>query len=209
MGLVAGSSGNASVRLSGDRYAGMVLITPTGQSYRDMAPEDTVVIDLDGEPVDGEPGEGRYASSSETATHLGIYKVRGDVGAILHTHSIYASVAAVAGMEIPPILDEMVVKLGGPVRVAEYAFPSTEELAKCACQALEGRNAVLLRNHGVVGVGRTQREALEVCQLVERAAQIFVYASMLGRANPLPPEIVSLEQELFRMQMMTRPAPSG
>jgi L-fuculose-phosphate aldolase len=200
MGLVAGSSGNASIRLSGDRYAGTVLITPTRRPYRELGPEDMVVIDLEGETVAGE-----HAPSSETATHLGIYSARGDVGAILHTHSIYASVAAVAGMEIPPILDEMVVKLGGPVSVAEYAFPSTEELAQRACHALDDRNAVLLRNHGVVGVGWTRWEALEVCQLVERAAQIFVYSSMLGRANPLPPDIVRIEQELFRMQRMTRP----
>lgn len=197
-GLVAGSSGNASVRLSGDRYGDAVLITPTSLPYRNLGPKDMVVIDLEGEPVDGE-----HAPSSETAIHLGIYKTRGDVGAILHTHSIYASVAAVAGMEIPPILDEMVVKLGGPVKVAEYAFPSTEELAQRACEALEDRNAVLLRNHGVVGVGRTRWEAFEACQLVERAAQIFVYASMLGRANLLAPEIVNMEQELFRMQRMT------
>ena len=200
MGLVSGSSGNASIRLSGDRYAGTVLITPTSRPYRELGPEDMVVIDLEGETV-----VGKHAPSSETATHLGIYSARGDVGAILHTHSIYASVAAVAGMEIPPILDEMVVKLGGPVSVAEYAFPSTEELAQRACHALDDRNAVLLRNHGVVGVGRTRWEALEVCQLVERAAQIFVYSSMLGRANPLPPDIVRIEQELFRMQRMTRP----
>ena len=198
--LVAGSSGNASMRLSGDCSTGIVLITPTSRPYRELSPEDMVVIDLEGETVAGE-----HAPSSETATHLAIYKARGEVGAILHTHSIYASVAAVAGMEIPPILDEMVVKLGGEIRVADYAFPSTEELAQRACHALEDRNAVLLRNHGLVGVGRTRWEALEVCQLVERAAQIFVHASMLGRANPLPPEIVGIEQELFRMQRMTPP----
>lgn len=202
LGLVAGSSGNASMRLSGDKYAGRLLVTPIGRSYRELGPEDMVVIDLEGETIEGE-----HAPSSETATHLGIYRARGDVGSVLHTHSIYASVAAVTGMEIPPILDEMVVKLGGGVKVAEYAFPSTEELAQQACHALGDRNAVLLRNHGLVGVGRTRWEALEVCQLVERAAQIFVYATMLGRANPLPPEIVNIELELFRMQRMTLPTP--
>jgi L-fuculose-phosphate aldolase len=118
----------------------------------------------------------------------------------MHTHSLYASVAAVAGMEIPPIVDEMVIKIGGSVRVAEYAFPSTEELAQRATESLGDRNAVLLRNHGLVGVGRTSWEALDTCLMVERVAQIFVYASLLGRASTLPPEIIEIEKELFRMQ---------
>ena len=84
--------------------------------------------------------------------------------------------------------------------MAEYAFPSTEELARNASHALGDRNAVLLRNHGMVGVGRTSWEALDICQMVERVAQIFVYTSLLGRALTLPPEIIEMEQELYRMQ---------
>ena len=200
-GLVAGSSGNASLRVSGNQPfqgqgdGGLVLITPTRRPYRQLNPGDLVVIDLEGEPVEGD-----LIPSSETATHLTLYKARRDIGAIIHTHSLYASVAAVAGLEIPPLVDEMVIKVGGSVKIAEYAFPSTEELAQRACQALGDRNAVLLRNHGLVGVGQTSWEALEVCQLVERVAQIFIYASLLGKAVPLPPEIVEMEQELFRMQ---------
>ena len=192
-GLVSGSSGNTSLRLSGD--GDKVLITPSGRPYRQLDPEDLVVIDLDGEPVEGD-----LLPSSEAALHLTLYKARQDIGAIMHTHSLYASVAAVAGLEIPPIVDEMVIKIGGSVRVAEYAFPSTEELAQRASQSLGDRNAVLLRNHGLVGVGRTLWEALDMCQMVERVAQIFVYASLLGRASTLPPEIIEVEKELFRMQ---------
>ena len=192
-GLVSGSSGNTSLRLSGD--GDKVLITPSGRPYRQLDPEDLVVIDLDGEPVEGD-----LLPSSEAALHLTLYKARQDIGAIMHTHSLYASVAAVAGLEIPPIVDEMVIKIGGSVRVAEYAFPSTEELAQRASQSLGDRNAVLLRNHGLVGVGRTSWEALDMCQMVERVAQIFVYASLLGRASTLPPEIIEVEKELFRMQ---------
>ena len=194
-GLVAGSSGNASLRLPGDGDMGYVLITPSGRPYRQLAPEDMVVIDLDGGPVEGD-----LLPSSEAALHLALYKARQDVEAIIHTHSLYASVAAVSGLEIPPIVDEMVIKVGGSVRVAEYAFPSTEELAQSASHALGNRNAVLLRNHGMVGVGRTSWEALDMCQMVERVAQIFVYASLLGRALTLPSEIIEMEQELFRMQ---------
>ena len=198
-GLVSGSSGNASLRLSQDGVGGLVLITPTGRSYGQLEPGDLVVIDLEGEAVEGD-----LSPSFESALHLTLYEARKDVGAILHTHSLFASVAAVAGLEIPPVVDEMVMSVGGSVRVAEYGFPSTEELAQRACWALGERNAVLLRNHGLVGVGRSPLEALNVCQLVERVAQIFVYASLLGKADPLPPEIVEMEGELFRMQRTAR-----
>ena len=198
-GLVAGSSGNASMRLSGNQDEGLVLITPINRPYRLLKPEDLAVIDLEGEPVEED-----LFPSSETALHLALYKTREDIGAIIHTHSLFASVAAVGGLEIPPLVDEMVIKVGGSVRVAEYAFPSTEDLADNANLALEDRNAVLLRNHGLVGVDRTPWEALEVCQLVERVAQIFVYASLLGKAAPLSPEVVKLERELFVMQRTAR-----
>ena len=90
------------------------------------------------------------------------------------------------------------------MEVAEYAFPSSEELAERACLALGERNAVLLRNHGMVGVGGTPAEALEVCRLVERVAQIFVFASLLGKASPLPPEIIKIERELFLMSRQAK-----
>ena len=202
-GLVAGSSGNASLRLSDGGTEGLILITPWGRPYRELGPSDLVVVDLEGEPVEGDA-----LPSSETALHLTLYKDRQDIGSILHTHSPFASVAAVAGLDIPPVVDEMVLSLGGSVRVAEYGFPSTHELAERARRALGERNAVLLRNHGLVGVGRAAWEALDVCLLVERVAQIFIHASLLGNASSLPPEIVGMEQQLFRMQRNS-PSTSG
>ena len=198
-GLVAGASGNASLQLQGRAEGALVLITPSNRPYAQMGPEDLVVIDLGGEQVEGE-----LMPSSETALHLKLYKTRPDIRVVVHTHSIFASVAAVAGMAIPPVVDEMVIKVGGSVEVAEYAFPSSEELAERACLALGERNAVLLRNHGMVGVGGTLAEALEVCRLVERVAQIFVFASLLGKASPLPPEIIEIGRELFLMSRQAK-----
>ena len=198
-GLVAGASGNASLQLQGRAEGALVLITPSNRPYAQMGPEDLVVIGLGGEQVEGE-----LMPSSETALHLKLYKTRPDIRVVVHTHSIFASVAAVAGMAIPPVVDEMVIKVGGSVEVAEYAFPSSEELAERACLALGERNAVLLRNHGMVGVGGTPAEALEVCRLVERVAQIFVFASLLGKASPLPPEIIKIERELFLMSRQAK-----
>ena len=195
LGLVEGSSGNASLRLSGAGAQRFVLITPTLRPYRCLEPEDLTVVDLEGDQVEGD-----LPPTSETALHLKLYEARDDIGAIIHTHSTFASVAAVAGLEIPPVVDEMVIKVGGSVKVSDYGFPSSEELAQRACLALGDRNAVLLRNHGLVGVGLSLRGALEVCQLVERVAKIFFYALQLGKANSLPPEIIELERQLFLMQ---------
>ena len=202
LGLVSGSNGNASMRLislPGRAKAAdggsLVLITPAGIPYRRLGPGDLAVIDLEGEPVEGD-----LPPSTEAATHLTLYRAREDIGAIVHTHSIFASVAAVAGEEIPPLVDEMVIKVGGSVKVAEYGFPSTEELAQRALDALGDRNALLLRNHGLVAVGPTPWEALEMCQLVENVARIFLYASLLEKANTLPPEIIEMEERLFEMQ---------
>jgi L-fuculose-phosphate aldolase len=194
--LVSAYSGNASLRLEGNGSEGLLLVTPTHHPYYRLQPEELVVVNLEGEPV----GENGLKPSSETRLHLEIYKQRDDVAAVVHTHSVYASAAAVAGREIPPIIDEMIFTLGGSVRIGDYAFPGTHELAVAAARALGDRNAALLRNHGVVGVGPNIWEALEVCDLVERLAQIFVLSQVFGPggANPLPPDIIELEQQLFQ-----------
>ena len=148
----------------------------------------------------GEPVEEDLPPSSESALHLGIYRGRPDVGCVVHSHPIYSTVAAVAGREIPPLIDEVVIKIGGPIPIAEYGFPGTEELAEKALTALDDGMAVLLRHHGLITVGRTPAEALENSLLVERLAQIFLYTTLLGAAHPLPEETVEIEKELYRMK---------
>ncbi|MDA1349356.1 MAG: class II aldolase/adducin family protein [Chloroflexi bacterium] len=192
-GLVSGSSGNVSVRLPGPQE--LFAITPLGKPLSGLGIDDIVVADFDIEPVEGE-----LTPSSETLLHVSAYRSRPDVGAVIHTHSLYASVAAVAGLEIPPLIDEMVMTIGGPIRLSRYAFPGTQVLADNVLEALGDRNAALIRNHGAVGVGRDLREALDVCSLVERAAQIYLQASLLGKVNVLPIEVIETQMELFRMR---------
>lgn len=194
-GLVSGMSGNVSMRLKEPGGGLRVAITPSQRPYETLRPEDVVIVDAQGDPVEGD-----MTPSSETLLHLGIYRARPDVGAVMHTHSVYASVLAVAALALPPIIDEMVAVIGGAIEVADYGFPGSEELAERACRALGERNAVFLRNHGLAGAGRTPEDALAVCELVERASQIYVLASLLGKAHALAPEVVSVEQDLFRMR---------
>ena len=195
-GLVGAYSGNTSLRLTGAGDDSLLLVTPTHHPYYRLQPDELVVVNLDGEPVSPAP----MAPSSETRLHLEIYRQRPDVHAVAHTHSIYASVAAVIGRDIPPLIDEMLMTIGGPIKVSKYAFPGTQELAEQAYEALGDRNAALLRNHGAVGVGPDIWEALEVCDLVERLAQIFVLARNFGprAAAPLPEDAVATEMQLFR-----------
>ena len=190
-------AGHPSYRVFSGRvfYEGkdLLAITPSQRPYSSLSPEDILVVDFDGEPVEGD-----LVPSSETMIHVHVYQARPDVHAVVHAHPVFCSVAAVADLEIPPIIDELVILVGGVVKVADYAFPGTRELAASACRALGQRNAVLLRNHGMVAVGRDLAAALETCQLVERAAQVYVMARILGQAHPLPPEAVAAEEELFR-----------
>ena len=196
LGLVVGTSGNVSVRVRGTAEGGgLMAITPSNVGYDILKAEDVLVTDMDVEPVEGDG-----VPSSESLLHAEIYRRRGDVGAVMHTHSAYATAAAVAGVEIPPIIDEMVLVVGGGVRVSEYAFPSSERLAENVCEALGGRNAALIRNHGVVGVGADLREALRACEMVEHAARVMVYSTLLGGAKTLPADVVEAELALFEMR---------
>ena len=196
LGLVTGSSGNVSMRLRrDDDIRELLAVTPSGKPYATLKDEDIVITDFDVEPVEGE-----LTPSSETLLHVAVYRARPDVQAVIHTHSVFSSVAAVAGLDIPPIIDEMMITIGGPIKVSRYAFPGSQELADNVCAALDERNGALIRNHGAVGAGRDLREALDVCALVERVAQIFIYASMLGKANTLPSEVIEAELSIYRMR---------
>ena len=193
--LVSGTSGNVSARLSD----GLMAITPMGKSYDGMSAEDIVVLDCDLNPVEGD-----LMPSSESLLHVAIYAARPDVGGIVHTHAVYSSAVAAAGLAIPPIIDEMVVNLGGAVRVSEYAPPASETVAERVCDALGNRDAALIRNHGAVGVGADPEAALKASILTERAAKIFVLSSILGSPTTLPDEVVASEAAIFEMRRAAR-----
>jgi L-fuculose-phosphate aldolase len=197
-GLVSGASGNVSRRMrppdGGAPGGELVAITASSVPYHRFSASDVVVVDFDVEPVWGDA-----VPSSEALLHLAIYRARRDVGAVIHTHSLYASAFAVAGRQIPPILDEQVLTLGGPVEVAEYGASASEELAANAAAALGDRAAVLLRHHGVAGVGATLEEAVDVVALVERVAQIAAISLALGAPRVLPDEVVRMQQQVYRM----------
>lgn len=194
-GLVAGSAGNVSMRVGEN----LLAITPSRKRYGTLTGEHIQVIDFECEPVVGE-----QVPSVESLMHIATYQRRHDVHAIVHTHSLYASVLAVTHLELPPLIDEMVTSIGGEVKVTPYAFPSTEDLARYASSALADRNAAILANHGVIGIGANLHEALTVCELVERAAQIYVLGKLIGKVHLLPDDIIETEKELYKMMRSSK-----
>jgi len=181
-GLVEGTAGNVSAR----RADGNVCITPSSIDYRAMTLEDLVVIDPSGEVVTGE-----RAPSSEKALHLACYAAFEEVGSVIHSHPIHATVFAIARQPIPACIDEFTVYVGGEVAVTEYAQSGTAGVGEAAVACLQNRGAALLANHGMVAVGKSPADALHVTAMVERAAEIVLGAKALGGAVPLPDKVNS------------------
>lgn len=181
-GLVEGTAGNISARLED----GNVVITPSSLDYEEMTLEDLVVIDLEGEIISSP--NNRYPSS-EKPLHLGAYKAFDDVGSVIHSHAIYATMFAVAREPIPACIDEFSIYVGGDVRCAEYGASGEQALADNVVAALQGRGAALVANHGMVAVAPTPAKAMHITALVERSAQIVWGARQLGKAHDIPAEV--------------------
>ncbi|MEW6182752.1 MAG: class II aldolase/adducin family protein [Bacillota bacterium] len=187
-GLVIGSWGNVSYRIY---HEDLAVITPSGMPYDSLQPRDIAVIDLDGNIVEGE-----RKPSTEYELHTAIYRARPDIFAIMHTHSVFATAMAAAQMPIPPAVEDLAQLLGGEVPVAKYAPAGSRELAEAAVAALGRSNAVLLANHGMVGAGTTLDDAFNICQIVEKAAKVFLWASLVGTPVVLSArEALALRQE--------------
>jgi L-fuculose-phosphate aldolase len=162
LGLVAGSSGNVSVR-DGDR----IHITPAGMAYHSMNDADIVTLALNGALVEGE-----HQPSSERRVHLAVYAARPDAGALVHTHSTHATAWSFLGEPLDTGTEELEQAAGGAVQTAPYAPTGSEEIAAAAVQALGDRGAVLLGRHGVLALGASPAQALLTAVVVERQAQL-------------------------------------
>jgi L-ribulose-5-phosphate 4-epimerase len=182
-GLVTGTAGNVSRRLAPQGGRALLAITPSSRDYFSLTPDDIQILDFDARKVEGD-----LPPSVETPLHIGIYRARKDINAIVHSHSVFATAAAVAGLEIPVILDEQVAYLGGKIKLTAYAPSGSPELAKNAVAALGERNAMLLANHGAVGVGKTMADAFHAAELLEKTAQIYLVTLAAGKVTTLSAE---------------------
>lgn len=187
--MVPGTWGNVSAWIDD-----VMVITPSGMDYGTLSPEDMVVVNSEGEVV-----EGFFAPSVETVLHLAIYKNRPDIRGIVHVHSPYATAFAVARRPIPVILEETAQAIGHEIPVAPYAHCGTEELAENVVKTLgQDKKAVLLANHGLIAGDVSPSAALRACYIAERTAMIAILAQQIGSINILPPEDVKCLNEKFK-----------
>lgn len=170
-GLIALSGGNVSWRMD----SGEVLVTPSGMIYDDMVPEDILVVDLDGNIIEGE-----RKASVDTEALLYIYKNMPRVNAVIHTHQPYATGLGLVMDELPCNLSTMANATEGPVAVAEYGDPGSLSMGVEAVKAIGDRLAVVLKHHGVIAVGRDLRQALFSCVYLEEAAKTVSVALSTG-----------------------------
>lgn len=176
-GLVIGTAGNVSAR-AGDQVA----ITATGAVLADATPEQVTVVGLD----DGRVLDGELAPTSEVDLHLGVYR-RYDAGAVIHTHAPMATALSCVLDEVPCVHYQMLL-LGGPVRVAPYETFGTPELAQSTLDALDGRTAALMANHGAIAHGPDMDKAMELTLLLEWACTVYWNAAAVGSPRGLDEE---------------------
>lgn len=188
--LVSGTWGNVSTRVSGEK---LMIITPSGMNYDSLTVEDMVLIDMQGKVQ-----EGCWKPSVESKLHADIYTNRSDVGAVVHVHSLFATVFAVAQQKIPVLIEETAQVIGHEIDVAPYAMCGSEELAENTARILGSGRAVLMANHGLIGVGKNTADALKVCYIAEKTAMIAMYARQLGSAVPLPEDDINMLHQNFK-----------
>jgi len=182
-GLVTWTGGNVSGR---DPGTGYVVIKPSGVRYEDLRPEHLVVVDVDGKHI-----EGALKPSSDTASHLYIYRHRADVRGVVHTHSPYATAFAALGKPIPVYLTAIADEFGGPIPCGGFALIGGEQIGKVVVESIGASPAVLLKNHGVFTVGPSAEAAVKAAVMVEDVARTVWIALQMGQPEEIPAEQVA------------------
>jgi L-ribulose-5-phosphate 4-epimerase len=181
--LVVWTTGNVSAR---DPESGLVVIKPSGVRYDELRPEDHIVVNLQGDVVEGD-----LKPSSDTASHLYIYRHREDVNGVVHTHSPYATAFAAVGQPIPVYLTEMGDEFGCPIPCAGFALIGDEEIGRLVVEHIGSSPAVLLKRHGVFTVGPNAEAAVKAAVMTENVARTVWLALQLGQPEEIPPEDVA------------------
>ena len=175
--LTKGTGGNLSIF---NREQSLMAISPSGIDYFKIKPKDVVVLDLDGNIVDGDK-----KPSSELEMHSIFYRNRKDIDAIIHTHTVFATTLSCLNITLPPV-HYLVAFAGLDVRCAEYATFGTKELAENAFKAMESRYAVLLANHGLLAGAKDLANAFNITEEIEYCAELYYRAKSMGEPVILP-----------------------
>lgn len=183
-GYVCATGGNVSARISGtDQF----IITPSSRDYETMTKHDLIIVNLDGEIISG-----KYKPSIETHMHRLIYLNRTDVDCIVHMHSKFSiAVASLKGMSgIPPFDFEMLGYFGGRIPFAPFRLPGTMELAETVVDSMGESMGAIMANHGAIGVGKTMKDAMIKCDIIEKSCETYLAILAAGEVNPIPEEVI-------------------
>lgn len=188
------SGGNISLRVPGQK---IVAITPSGRSYLSLDPSDICVIDLDRNSI-----EGSLAPSIEAGMHIGVYKNRPDVNAVIHTHQPFASVLAIINKPIPALFDEITVEIGHEVAIVPYAFSGSAQLVDNVVDKLGNAcHCYLIQNHGALCLGADMQRAMKNAELLENVSQIYYHALATGEpVQELPPSAIDYFAEMRKLR---------
>lgn len=186
--LIVWTGGNVSGRVPG---SDLFVIKPSGVPYDDLAPEDMIVCDLDGNPIPGTPGSER-SPSSDTAAHAYVYRHMPKVGGVVHTHSTFAAAWAARGEEIPCVITAMADEFGGPIPVGPFAIIGDDSIGRGIVETLTGHRsrAVLMQNHGPFTIGVDPTDAVKAAVMVEDVARTVHHARASGPVISIPQEAI-------------------
>ncbi|MFT2817177.1 L-ribulose-5-phosphate 4-epimerase [Leifsonia sp. A12D58] len=204
-GLVVWTGGNVSGRVPG---ADLFVIKPSGVSYDDLAPENMILCDLDGNVIPGTPGAER-SPSSDTAAHAYVYRNMPEVGGVVHTHSTYATAWAARAEPIPCVITAMADEFGGEIPVGQFAIIGDDSIGRGIVEALTGHRsrAVLMQNHGPFTIGKDAKDAVKAAVMVEDVARTVHIARQGGELVPLPQ--AAIDSLFDRYQNVYGQAPQG
>lgn len=187
-GLVVWTGGNVSGRVPG---ADLFVIKPSGVSYDDLAPENMILCDLDGNVIPGSQGSER-SPSSDTAAHAYVYRHMPEVGGVVHTHSTFAVAWAARGEEIPCVITAMADEFGGPIPIGPFAIIGDDSIGRGIVETLTGHRsrAVLMQNHGPFTIGVNAKDAVKAAVMVEDVARTVHCAREAGPVIPIPQDAI-------------------
>ncbi len=188
-GLIQLSGGNVSVR----QKNGDIVVTPSGMPYETMTTEQVLVLNKDGEVV-----EGNLRPSVDTVALKYIYDNCEDINAIIHTHQPYATAAGLIGDELPACNTTLCNVTLGAVNVAPYSNPASLNMGIQAVDYLKGKRAVILKHHGVIAVGGTLNEAVYAAIYMEDSAKCYLAAKAAGTVSLMSPEEIEQAVEVFK-----------
>ena len=188
------SGGNISMRVPGEK---IVAITPSGKPYFLLDLNDICVIDFDHKPI-----EGSLSPSIEAGMHIGVYKNRPDVNAVIHTHQPFASALAIINKPIPALFDEITVEIGHMVDIVPYAFSGSSELVNNVIGKLGNDcHCYLIQNHGALSLGADIKRAMKNSELLENVAQIYCHALATGEEiQKLPPSAIDCFADMRKLR---------